>query len=277
MRVSIVIPAHGQQDHLLRALETWHVQRDEFSELIVVDDGSPTPLYAPEWVRMERIERAPDPRGSSAAKNHGAARATGDYLCFADADILQLPDCMMSMKSYLRKWEDEGQPDVLLNVARYGIPQGYPMRRTRNVEGLLKRLTVSGELFDPDLQKGNNCWEQNCSLIRRELFDRVGGYDADTFKSWGFNNHDLCMRVYLAGGRVSSSIPRTSTGKRLYCFHLWHDAPRDRETADAEFASKWGEKWTHGLMGYVQFKASERNGENLTDWRPDDECSAVQG
>ena len=74
------------------------------------------------------------------------------------------------------------------------------------------------------------------------------------------------MRVYLNKGRISSSIPRVTTGKRLYCFHIWHDAVRERPQADVEFKAKCGEVWTSSIMAYVQDTA-----------RRDRERSAVQG
>lgn len=260
MKVSIVIPAFNQQELLLRSLETWFPQRREFHECIVVDDGSKERLHVPSWAQIARIEREPVPRGSSAAKNHGAALASGDTLIFADSDILHMPDAVMSLKHVLSKWEDEGEPDVLLDVFRISLPEGFPERRTRNVEGMVKRLRTAGLLFDDDLTKSNCCWEQNCGMIRKELFERVGGYDAEAFQSWGFNNHDLCARVYLAGGRVSSAIPRVLTGKRLFCFHIWHEATREREQADKEFAAKWGEPYTVGWMDYIQVRAQrDRN------------------
>ena len=263
MRVSVVIPAFGHQDLLDRSLATWERQHTEAHEIIVVDDGSAVPLSVPPWVTLYRFEHDGVHRGSSRAKNKGAEIATGDYLCFADSDILHMPDALASLSHTMGKWEAEGERNVILNVWRVSLPDGYPERRTRNVEGLLKRMRIAGLAFDEALTKSSCYWEQNCGMLSRTLFLKVGGYDKSTLKSWGFNNHDLDMRVMLAGGRVSSAIPRISTGKRLLCFHIWHDSVRDRGVADVEFATKWGEKWTCGIMEYAKYRG-ECDSENHT-------------
>mgnify|MGYP001603510589 CR=1 FL=1 len=254
MRVSVVVPAFNHPELLERSLATLEVQRHEASEIIVVDDGSAKPLEVPSWVTLYRFEPDGVHRGSSRAKNKGAEISTGDHLCFADSDILHMPDALVSLKRQMARWEDEGEPNALINVWRVSLPDGYPARRTRNIEALLKRMRAAGLAFDEDLERSSCYWEQNCGLLRRDLFDRVGRYDDVSLRSWGFNNHDLDMRVMMAGGRISSAVPRHSTGKRLLCFHIWHEATREREQADKEFAAKWGEKWTQGIMEYAKHR-----------------------
>src|SRR6185369_17232654 len=139
MKVSVVIPAFNHQDLLDRSLATWEPQRDEAHEVIVVDDGSENPLTVPSWVTLYRFDHDGVHRGSSRAKNKGAEIATGDYLCFADSDILHMPDALISLKRSMAQWESEGDPNVILNVWRVSLADGYPARRTRNIEGLLKR------------------------------------------------------------------------------------------------------------------------------------------
>lgn len=250
MKVSIVIPAFNQQKLLLRSLETLHAQRHEIHECIVVDDGSRERLGAQNWVHLTRIDREPEHRGSSAAKNFGAALSSGDVLVFADADILHMPDAIQSLKRSLDSWEKEGVRDILLNVTRVGLPQSFPLKRTRNMETLLASCRIADLLVDEAMTSSKCCWEQNCGMIPKEFFVRIGGYE-ERLKSWGFNNHDLCLRVMLAGGRVSSAIPRVRDGKRLHCFHLWHEAGRDMEQAKQEFIAVWGEEWSRELWQRV--------------------------
>lgn len=249
MRLSLIIPAHNEQRHLDRSLATLLRQRDQFGECIVVDDGSDPPLTLPDWVTPVRVRRRPGHRGSSFAKNLGASYSTGDYLCFCDSDILHLPDAFASLRSTMQAWIDEGEPDVLLNVARYSLRADAD---TTNLEA----LWYEGQ----DTKEGRTavCWEQNCGLIRRDLFESLGGYDEKSFPSWGFNNHDLCLRLAAAGGRVSSYIPRVAANGRLMCFHQWHENNVDIEQAKKEFIAKWGEEWHHTLYEKVARGAHER-------------------
>src|SRR6267142_4299644 len=111
--VSVVIPAFRNQVVLDRTLATLLAQTVKAREIIVVDDGSETPLKVPKGVTLARIERKATYRGSSDAKNHGAALATGDYLAFSDSDILHMPDAIESVLAHFVKCEN---PRMLVNV-----------------------------------------------------------------------------------------------------------------------------------------------------------------
>jgi glycosyltransferase involved in cell wall biosynthesis len=92
--VSIVMSAWKPRvDWLMEAVASILAQRDCRLELIVVDDGSPEPVadllthVTDPRMRVERIEHA----GLSAARNHGAAVAAGDYMRFVDCDDFYPP------------------------------------------------------------------------------------------------------------------------------------------------------------------------------------------
>lgn len=248
MRISMVIPAFGEQSHLDQSLETIEPQRFQLHEIIVVDDGTPEPLKVPDWVALLRIERDPKHRGSSFAKNYGAKAASGDQLLFADSDILHLSDAVASIKKASETLYSKTLGKVILNTVRYSIPEGYPASYLDDLDAFYQRCEIGGVVPDPDMKNNmTRGWEQNFGMIEKEFFWKIGGYDAEGFPSWGFNNHDLCMRVVQDGGYISSTIPRVSTGKRLCCFHLWHDNGCSPEKARGEFKARWGETFTHQL------------------------------
>src|SRR3990167_3894763 len=148
--------------------------------------------------------------------------ATGDTLCFADSDILHVPDAIASIAASLPEWE----PNTLIDVMRAALPRGYHKKYYADVDRLETACMDTAILIDPDMTRGSTCCEQNCGVISRDYFRSLGGYDETGFPSWGFNNQDLCARVILDGGHVTSEIRRISTDKRLYCYHIWHRAPR---------------------------------------------------
>lgn len=249
--ISIIIPAFGQQKLLAASLATLSVQRQKVREVIVVDDGSPKPLRVPRWVKLVRIERESVHRGSSAAKNHGASLVTSRHLIFADSDILHPPDTIASLIQSMDEWEGEGKTDVLLNVLRRSLPSGYPAHKvTRNWDRFynVARGTQVIEPVHEDMGQPVACFEQNCGMIAREFFNRLGGYDETGFPSWGFNNQDLDMRVVLSGGVVTSCIRSIRTWKRLMVFHQHHENHCDKVAADAEFSAKWGETFSNDLF-----------------------------
>ena len=90
--VSVVIPVYNGERFLAQAIESVLGQTWREVEVIVVDDGSSdhsgeiARRFAP--VRCLRQDNA----GQAAARNRGAAAATGRFLAFLDADDLWLAD-----------------------------------------------------------------------------------------------------------------------------------------------------------------------------------------
>ena len=88
-RFSIIIPAFNSAATLARAIESVLIQSWPAYEIIVVDDGSTdaTAEVARQFGDMIYLIQQTN-SGVSAARNAGAAVATGDWLAFLDADDL---------------------------------------------------------------------------------------------------------------------------------------------------------------------------------------------
>ena len=91
MQVSVVIPTLNRLHYLTEALASLVAQSSRDWEVVVVDDGSDPPVDR-EWIRSQlgerefRLIRHPSPRGVAAAKNAGAAVASGELITFLDDD-----------------------------------------------------------------------------------------------------------------------------------------------------------------------------------------------
>ena len=86
MRFSVIIPVYNKAHTLRRALDSVLVQTYRDFEVIVVDDGSTDDVdrvlasyHAPRVIHQKN-------GGVSAARNTGIEAATGDFICFLDAD-----------------------------------------------------------------------------------------------------------------------------------------------------------------------------------------------
>ena len=106
--VSVVVPTHGRPESLSRCLEALAAQtlpHDAF-EVIVSDDGSPTPvdeIVARFTERMTvRVVRRPR-SGPAAARNEGARNARGRLLAFTDDDCVPAPHWLELLVERMRR------------------------------------------------------------------------------------------------------------------------------------------------------------------------------
>lgn len=86
--VSGVITAYNRPEFLRRAIESALAQTRPLTELIVVDDGSPSDLAGVVALFGERVRyvRMAENRGANAARNIGVATAHGEVVAFLDDD-----------------------------------------------------------------------------------------------------------------------------------------------------------------------------------------------
>lgn len=90
--VSIIIPTYGRKDFLADAVASVLQQTIIDWELFIVDDASPTPIDQDEHDDHRiRILRHIRNRGPAAARNTGAAAASGKWLAFLDDDDMWHP------------------------------------------------------------------------------------------------------------------------------------------------------------------------------------------
>lgn len=157
MRASVIVPARDSASTLGRALEALSRQElDDPYEVIVVDDGSrdATPRIAERAGEPVRLLPG-DGRGVAHARNRGAAEARGDVLAFTDADCFPEPGWLRAGLRALQA-ADLVQGAVRPDPAR---PMG-PFDRSLWVE------------------RESGLYETANLFVRRELFERLGGFEA---------------------------------------------------------------------------------------------------
>ncbi len=94
-KVSVIIPCYQPSDFLIRALRSVEAQTYPNIEVIIIDDGSSSPVAVdPSQYSFSIILQRQRNSGLSAARNAGIRLATGDYMKFLDADDELLPHCI---------------------------------------------------------------------------------------------------------------------------------------------------------------------------------------
>jgi glycosyltransferase involved in cell wall biosynthesis len=178
--VSVIMPAFRHERYVGAAIESVLAQTIDDWELIVIDDCSPDGTW-------EEIGRFEDLRittirhevncGAHATLNEGLALARGRYAAILNSDDVYRP---ARLESTLRHLEDTGAALVGTRV-RLIDDEGAPIAAPEHpwndwYDGRLKVLRASGDLVTA-LLEGNLFVTTSNFVFRRELADRVGGFD----------------------------------------------------------------------------------------------------
>ncbi len=181
--LSVVIPAFGRQDELLRAARSVLAQ-DVDLELLIVDDGSATPISVDlERVRVLRLDTN---SGPAAARNAGVAAARADWIAFLDSDDVWP---VSSLRSRLQAAKRKAAPATIWATAfTYVWPDGRKQTRTPRASAAIA-----------DFASG--CWTVpgSTALFSAEAWRRSGGQDQTLRR---LEDYEWLIRWGLAGGRI---------------------------------------------------------------------------
>ena len=201
-RVSVIIPARNEEATIATAVRSVAAQQ-KVGEILVVDDQSRdrTSAILEELkaeipsLRTIRIEELPEGWvGKPHALATGARLARGDWLLFTDADAEHLPG---SLAALLARAESE-RADLLSvspgqKTVAWWEKSVIPLVYTR-----LARLYRFEDVSDP--QSAAAAANGQYILIRREVYERMGGHEA--VRDEILDDVELARRVKGAGGRL---------------------------------------------------------------------------
>ena len=191
MKVSVVIPVYNDAHNLRNALAALFRSSHPLHEVIVVDDGSDTPV---EEVTADfdcELVRLWPNRGVGPARNAGAARASGDVLFHTDSDFLVAADTIALGVAALR--ERPGVAAVVGNYAAHGGPDTFSSR--------LKNLVYHHVHVRSDVENFGH-FIGNCGLIRSADFQALGGFDAIGPWARCLEDVELGMRLVRSQRRI---------------------------------------------------------------------------
>jgi len=217
--VSVVVACYDQQRELDRTLAALARQTHPRAllEVIVADDGSPTPPRVARGVRLVRQED--DGFRLAAARNLGARHATGDVVCFLDADTTPEPDYVARLASL-----PSAAPDVVaVGRRRHADLRGVPVAAPIERAGPEHALPEPGWLVDA-YARSSDLWRADARSYRfaigavlacsRWLLDDVGGFD-ESFRTYGGEDWEWAARAWRRGAALAH-VPDAVA---------WHDGP----------------------------------------------------
>jgi chlorobactene glucosyltransferase len=221
--VSIIVPARNEERNIRRCVTSLLEQDYPHFEVIVVDDGSTDGTAA----ILEEIAHS-HPRGNRlwvlrlqklpvgwAGKPHalhaGVQEAHGDWLLFTDADTWHAPN---ALSTSLRRASEESidlftlgssqelpgfWDRVIMPMAYLGISMQYPSKLVNDPDSPV--AIANGQYI----------------LIRRSVYDALGGYARPDLRSTLLDDRDLARVVKENGFRL-----RFVDGRDLLRVHMYH-------------------------------------------------------
>lgn len=179
-----MISVHNRARDLEQCLRSLAPQAPELHERIVVDDGSVDNTAAVARGAGCIVLRLPVRRGICAARNAGAAQATGDVIAFIDDDTVVLPGWAAALRAAFA----DGA-----SIVGGGIVQPEP-------RSLAEFYRVGARWHDQTGRNGFLPYVCGANFaIRRDAFLRLGGFDETLPAS---EDLDLSFRAQLAGYKI---------------------------------------------------------------------------
>lgn len=183
--VAVIIPTFNRPRRTSRAVRSVLDQTRPADEVIVVDDGSGDHTadavvseFLPRHASRLRVERQAH-AGVSAARNHGAAMSTAEWLAFLDSDD---------------EWQAEKLEKQVAAIAHSGYRIGHCdelwVRDGRRVNPRDRHLKRGGFIYRHCLPLC--CISPSAVILERSLFDEVLGFDESLPAC---EDYDLWLRV----------------------------------------------------------------------------------
>lgn len=223
MKISIIIPCKNESGVVENLLDSLVQQTRPADEVIVVDSNCTDDTIARAKTYAKKLPlktTSTTQKGPAHARNHGASKATGDMIIFADADLI-FPEYFLQEfeKQINKKHLQAGSFIQRMRSNRFGIRAGACLM---NAYARLMQYTPWPIGF-------------GCLYATREVFDALNGFDTSLYI---MEDYDLMLKAKRAKYRTGIINIAYSTSDRRY-----------QNDSFQVFKGIYGElyRYTHGL------------------------------
>jgi glycosyltransferase involved in cell wall biosynthesis len=207
--VSVIVPVRNAGADLATLRECLSRQTEQSFELVIGDDGSDdgsTDALSQNDDPNVRVVRGP-PVNAYAARNRAVAASRAPVLAFCDADCRPDPEWLEHGLAALES------ADVVAGRIRFDIPADA------GIWSLLDAETTKDHLRQVEVGTA----ETANLFLRRELFDRVGPFDAD---QPGYGDFEFVLRCVSQGARLAFAADAAvthpvRTSARSFLRNVW--------------------------------------------------------
>jgi GT2 family glycosyltransferase len=210
-RVSILIPTAGKVDVLDRNLKAlWKTAGYDDYEVVIVDNSKADKIekFADGLIKDGRSVRRFDQRGEpfnySRLNNLAAATCDTELLLFLNDDTEGINDGWLLAMVELAMRHEVGAVGAKLlykngTIQHAGVTMGLAEICGHSFKGL---EGDSRHYYDfPDLIRNVSALTAACLMMRRDVFNEVGGFDEEAFPI-AYNDIDLTLKIGAAGYRL---------------------------------------------------------------------------
>lgn len=218
-RVSVIVAHYEQPDDLRRTLRALAAQTypRHLVEIIVVDDGSRVPPVVQPGVTL--IRQDDEGFRLAAARNRGAEAATGEVLCFLDADCAPEPGYLEALTRLPALCPDAVTVGRRRHAELSGLADDAPLLDLPehlllgDPTWLADAYRRSGDLLDADARSYRYLIGAVLACTRA-FYAETGGFD-ETFTTYGGEDWEWAWRCWQHGA-VLAHVPDAVA---------WHNGP----------------------------------------------------
>ena len=187
IKVSVVVPVYNVEKYLEKCLESIVEQTYQNIEIILVDDGSTDKSgeildrYAQKDNRITVVHKKNE--GVSTARNIGIESASGEYVCFADADDYLMPDYV----EYLLTLAVDNNADVAMTTDMFTTFHPEQVEKDNIVVRTPEEATI-------DILSYNMPIGVYCKIFKREFLGENIRFVPQIYIGEGFNFNTMAFQ-----------------------------------------------------------------------------------
>jgi GT2 family glycosyltransferase len=203
--VSIIIPTKDAPEMLGRCLQSVF-EKTSYPEFeVILMDNETTDERSLQLMEQHPVRRIPFPApfNFSRANNQGASAATGGFLVFLNNDTEIMAADWLQHLIYYAEQPDVGAAGAVLiyedrTVQHAGVTLGMRGTADHTMRGF--PIGVDGYGGSLACAREVSAVTGACMMIRKSLFDEVGGFNEHFFTA--YQDVDLCLRLRERGLRL---------------------------------------------------------------------------
>lgn len=263
MKVSVVIPVFNRLKYTQKCLESvFEFGSKHAFEVIVVDNASSDgteEFLAGLSGKILTVHHEKN-LGFAKACNAGASKASGEMLLFLNNDTIVTKNWMDVLAAEL----DENS-----EIAMAGSKLLYPDETIQHAGVVFGEDKIPYHIYAREIKEKHyvnkkrkfNALTAACMLVRREIFEKVGGFDENFLN--GYEDIDLCLKIKELGKDIMY-CPESV----VYHYESISEGRGDKHRENRElFLKKWGAKIQQDDYVYMTEDETQNQGLMIKNQR----------